>query len=153
MILIMVMKRGEGGIKFKRNKWCTEQFLSIHWPVPCPSLSSDCQLTANSPHLCTGHDTIWYGISFWLLQVICPGHGSSWPLVPLLPQRAWEPEQSSRLCKHTLATTETSMCYQHYTHAKFQTQPVLATKKQITSILAENRTLYSTGFSTVPIYC
>lgn len=63
-------------------------------------------------------------------------------LVPLLHPRPWEPEQSSPQCKHTLGTTKTSVSYQRCTRAvSSKHSTVLATKKQINSIPAENKIL------------
>ena len=46
------------------------------------------------PCLCTGHDVPWYGISFWLVRVSCPGCALSQLLAHLLAGRAWETEKS-----------------------------------------------------------
>ena len=77
------------------------------WPTP--------------PSLYTGHDVLWYGISPGLVRVSCPGPAPSQLLVHLPAARAWDTEKSLTYAKRYLATTKTSVCYQHYPHTKSKT--------------------------------
>lgn len=54
----------------------------------------DWSLLANFPSLYTEHDTLWYGIFLWPLQVRCHGCVPSQLLVDLLTVRAQEAENS-----------------------------------------------------------
>ena len=74
------------------------------------------------PCLYTGHDVSCYGIALWLVQVSCPSHAPSQLLAHLLAGRAQETEKSLASDKRYLATTKTSVCYQHYSHTKPKTQ-------------------------------
>lgn len=76
------------------------------------SPSTDHLPPANSPQF-----IFWAlrcGISLWPVWVTCPGCSSSW----LLSDETWETEKSLAWSKHSLATTKTSTCYQHYSHPK-----------------------------------
>ena len=81
------------------------------------------------PSLYTEHDVLWHRISLWLVRVSCPGPAPSQLFVHLLAGRAWETEQSLTSDKCYLATTKTSVCYQHCSHTKSKTHYQLLRRK------------------------
>ena len=71
------------------------------------------------------HDFTWYGITLWLVQVICPVASCPNPLHSpnLFTGRAeWETEMALMLCKHCSAKARTLMCYQYCFGHKSKTQ-------------------------------
>lgn len=100
--------------------------ISYHPPTNAHSASPWAMAAplANSPSFIVEHDA-GYGISLWPDWPICPCSVPSQLPVhpsPLAGRAAQETEQSLALCEQCSATTETLMCYQHYSHPKCETQ-------------------------------
>lgn len=95
-----------------------------HQPLPTaqPITHSNHQLLGRSPSLYLGSDVLWCGKSLWPVQGTCPSSALSHFLEHLLAGRAWETEKTLTSGKHCSGTAKTSMCNQHYSESKSQTQ-------------------------------
>lgn len=80
-------------------------------PMPPPLFLS------STPVSMAEHDSTWYGTSFWLTGVTCPGCAPSpSPSLahPSLIGMSGKKQQALKICKHCCITAKTPLCSQHY---------------------------------------
>ena len=110
----------------KKNKpQKNKRWKKPSWRMPSQSLSNGSPVKiASLPVFNAEHDVIWHGISLWSAWVSCLSSVPSQLAHPhlLADVAEWQIEQALALCKHSPATTETSLCYQHCFGHKSKTQ-------------------------------
>lgn len=100
----------------------------------CPVCSRAAIPPSNSLSLCTEHDVIQYGISFWLVWVSSPSYVPFQLLVYLIG-RAQEAEKSLTAQQQL----KTSVYDQHSSNSKPKCSTIPITRKKIYHIPAETR--------------
>lgn len=102
-------------------------------------LSSSWHLLEISPSLYIKYSILWYAISFLPVGTGCPGYVPFQLLVHFFTCRACNIEKFFTQGKHHLASTKTSVDYQHQSQLNSKYSTILARRK-IGSIQAETRT-------------